>query len=410
MVVQYQIEMTKTKEKLWTRDYTLAFFAGFCTSMIVSSMMTLMAVYSMGKFGVSEGLAGFTASITQIGCVIGRLIAGSNTDRIGRRRMAMSVNAFNIVCSALYFLPINHVVPFLAVRLLHGMMLGTSHNTMVIAVLDFIPPGRRTEGLAIYTLNFTIALAIGPAIGILIAARWSYTVFFGVNLAFAIAGLVILSLIKFVPTTFTAEQMARPKLSEGIGALLEKSAMPFALSVFLLSMCYTGITAFIETYAGDLGVAWLASVFFIAYSLFIVVSRPIAGRMADRHGENFVMIPSILFYALSLLMLGLAGFLPHGFAPALIIGSAIVMAAGFGSILPTGQSTAIKYGEPHRYSMITSTYFVFSDGAMGIGALVFGAIASGAGLPVTFLIAIVFIFGGLLIYWVQHGRYHRRGI
>ena len=407
MVVQYQIEMTKTKEKLWTRDYALAFFAGFFNALIVSTMLTLMAVYSMGKFGVSEGLAGFTASIAMVGCVIGRLFAGTNTERIGRRKMAMWVNILNVLCCGLYLLPITHVGPFLAIRLLHGVMLGTSHNTLATVALDFIPSSRRTEGLAIYTLNFTVALAVGPALGIVIATKWSYMAFFAANLIFAVAGLIVTYLIRFAPTLFTEEQMARPKLSEGFSAFFEKSAMPLSLTILLLSMCYTGATAFIETYVDSLGVGWIASIFFIIYSLSIIMTRPFAGRLADRRGENFVLVPAIIFYAISLLLLGLAGLLPSVLAPALIIATSFIMALGFGSILPTGYATAIKYGQPHRYTKITSTYYIFSDGAMGIGALVFGLIASKAGFSITFFIAIAFILGGLIIYWTKHGRFHR---
>jgi len=91
----------------------------------------------------------------------------------------------------------------------------------------------------------------------------------------------------------------------------------------------------------------------------------------------------------------------------LIIASAFLLAAGYGSILPVGQAIAVKHAEPQYFGRITATYWIFNDLGMGVGALLFGLIAAGAGFANMFFIETAVSFGALVIYWSLHGRHVR---
>ena len=394
------------KERLWTRDFTLAVLSGVFASTIIYTLLTTMALYSMGRYGAGEGLAGFVASIAMVGGVMGRLFSGVYADRIGRRRVAVTASILGVVICALYFFPVG-VVPFLAIRFFHGVMGSCVHNTMATAVIDFIPPARRAEGIGLYSLSYVIAMALGPWLAMFIVAHSSYTALWFVNIAFAIASMAFLLAVRFAPTAFTKEQEAKLRKKTGVAGVLEKSAMPLALTILLLSLCYTAVGAFIETYAKQVGSAWVATVFFLIYSLFILVLRPMAGRLIDRHGENFVMVPSFIIYMACLAAMGLAGMLSAAYAAVLLIAAAVLMAFGYGLILPFGQAIAIKYAEPFSFSKITSTYFSFSEVGMGIGAFIFGLIAAGIGFSNMYFVAILFVLTGFFLYWLLHGRSHR---
>ncbi|MCL1896232.1 MAG: MFS transporter [Clostridiales bacterium] len=395
------------QERLWTRDFTLAVVTGFFAAMVVSVLMTTMAVYSMGRFGVGEGLAGFTSSIAMIGSIIGRFFTGRHFDRIGRRRLAMTAGFLNAVVCLFYFIPTG-IGPLLAIRLVHGVMSGCVHNAMSTAVIDFIPPARRAEGIAVYTLNFTLALAAGPALGMYIADRWSYNALFAANLCFAVVSIAVLAFIRFAPSVTGEGKTAQAGGAKAAGGVFERSALPLSFAIAPLCMCYASVSAFIEAYTGQLGIVWAASAFFIIYGLFIIVTRPLAGRLIDRRGENHVMIPTMLINTGGIVALGLAGVLPGGVAPALVVvAAAFLMAGGFGAILPMGQAIAVKRAEPHRFSQITATYWVFSDGGMGVGAFALGLIASKAGFTGMFFFETAVALGALAVYWLLHGRHNR---
>jgi MFS family permease len=224
-----------------------------------------------------------------------------------------------------------------------------------------------------------------------------------------LASLAVSAVIRFAPSAFTEEQMTQLRDQKGIIGIFDRSALPLSLMVVPLSMCYASVTAFLEAYTKQLGILWAASAFFTIYGLFMIVSRPIAGRIADRRGENPVMVTTILVNTAGIVALGLAGVLFGAVAPALVIAAAFMFAAGFGSVLPLGVAVAVKHAEPYCFSRITATYWVFSDCGMGVGALVFGLVASRAGFAGMFFFEIPIALGALVIYWTLHGRYHRPG-
>jgi len=400
-------------ERLWNRDFVLSTIAGFFSAMVLYSTMTTMAVFSAEKLGVSESMAGFVASIVMIGGVFGRLYSGRFLDRIGRRRITLLSAVLSAGMCLLYFIPAPLPV-LLLICLAHGVILGVLHNSMAIFVIDFIPPARRAEGIGIFTLNFVLAIAFGPPLGIFLADRFSYNALWWANFGFALAALAIFAIVRIRKPVFTEEQRAQIYAKVRIRGFFEVSALPLAAMVFLQSLVYAAITAFLETYAMDLAVPAAASAFFLIYGLCVLASRPVAGRLIDRRGENFVMLPTILAYAVSLAFIALSGFTFSGFAPgfaaktAMLCAAAVMMAAGYGAILPLGQAIAVKRVEPHQFGAATTTYFVFSDAGMGVGALILGAVAGGTGFAPMYLIGAVLVIVSLLLYWTLHGRKVRK--
>ncbi|MDA8442055.1 MAG: MFS transporter [Peptococcaceae bacterium] len=70
--------------------------------------------------------------------------------------------------------------------------------------------------------------------------------------------------------------------------LFNKKAAPFALATFILACAYSGISAFFAIYMKDLGLASVASSFFLIYTGFIMISRPFTGRWSDRLGAKII--------------------------------------------------------------------------------------------------------------------------
>jgi predicted MFS family arabinose efflux permease len=168
-------------------------------------------------------------------------------------------------------------------------------------------------------------------------------------------------------------------------------------------MCYSSVTAFLDTYTIELKFVSFASVFFIVYGAMILVVRPLAGKLLDKKGDNFVMMPIIAFFAASLFTLSQAD------SKALLVLAAVLMAFGYGNILNMGQAVAVNAVPIHRVATATSTYFVFNDLGQGLGSLLLGLIASAKGFSAMYLVEAVIVLLSIALYYVLHGRYARRG-
>jgi MFS family permease len=384
-------------QRIWTKDFIFTTLTGLFSALVFYITLTTMAAYSRVTFGVTESLAGLAASIFVIGCVFGRILCGQLIERIGRKRFVLAGCLCFFVLSLVYFLPLAFPA-FLLLRIFQGMMFGAIQNALATIVVGLIPPDRRGEGIGFFSLNFVIATAIGPFIGLAVVRHFSYTILFAVCTAAAGAGLL---LAVFTEIKTTAPPVLRKRFA--VGDIFERKVLPLSLVIIILSLCYTGVTAFLETYMVGFGIPAAAQLFFIVYAAFILIFRPVAGRMLDRRGGNFVMTPAILSYSVSLLLLGSASAFPQ------FMIAALFMALGYGNVLNIGQAIAVNVVPPEKIGVATSTYFIFSDVGMGVGAFAMGWIASITNFSFMYFTEAGMVILTLGLYWLLHGRKARIG-
>ncbi|MGV7887063.1 hypothetical protein PJN20_29725, partial [Mycobacterium kansasii] len=67
------------------------------------------------------------------------------------------------------------------------------------------------------------------------------------------------------------------------------------------------------SFSTDLKIPLAGSLFFTMYAVLIFVSRPFTGRLFDTKGDNWIFNPTFIFFAVAMLLVGLAGF----FSPAI---------------------------------------------------------------------------------------------
>ncbi|NTV89892.1 MAG: MFS transporter [Clostridiales bacterium] len=365
--------------KLWTKNFILVTLSGLFVALVFYITFTTMAVYVAGKYSVSPGIAGLTAGIFVIGSVFGRLA--------GKGRWLRSSSAAFFILTLLYMIPVG-LIPLIILRVLHGAAFGIAHGALSTIIVDFIPPERRGEGIGYFSLNFVIAIAFGPFIGMIISQHFNYVTLFAVCSLSALAGLL---LAMFIPKSGSVH-------TNPSNRLFESSAMPMSVLIILMSMCYTSVTAFVESYAMELGLSKWAPAFFVVYGAVILLVRPYAGKMLDRRGDNIVMLPIIVFFGISLIMLAMTKNMTLFFL------AAVFMALGYGNILNVGQTIMVKASPKERIGVATSTYFAFSDSGMGLGPLVMGLVVSWKGYSAMYLVTAGICAVGLILYWFTHGN------
>lgn len=386
-------------QKLWTKDFILSSFAGFFSAMVLYITTTTFALYAAKTFQVNAGMAGLTASVFVIGSVLGRIFGGRYIELIGRRKLVLMGGVVFFLVSFLYLIPLN-IGLLLLVRFVHGTAFGIVHNSLATIVISFIPPHRRGEGIGYFSLNFVFATALGPLTGLFLIQQFGYTALFLACILCALLSLVLACLIHIENPALSEAQRGQLKQRISLHDVFEKEVLPIAVIIIIMSMCYTSVTTFIASYTAELQLSNVAQLFFVIYAAVILIVRPLAGRLLDKKGDNIVMIPTIAFFALSLLLLGFAH---HAY---LFVLAAVFMAFGYGNILNVGQAIAVKMvaRQPHKIGIATSTYFVFSDAGMGLGPLVMGWLAARQGFAAMFMVDGVVVAAAILLYYGLHGR------
>lgn len=98
------------------------------------------------------------------------------------------------------------------------------------------------------------------------------------------------------------EEQSRPK---GLSAFLQKEALPISCVVILVGIAYASVLSFLSIYSEMLHLVTASSFFFIVFAVVTFVTRPFTGKIYDHFGENKVMYPVLLSFAIGLAILSI---------------------------------------------------------------------------------------------------------
>lgn len=394
---------TGKAERLFTKDFIFA----TCINLIITTgffaLVTGMAVYATEEFAAGETAAGFAASAFMIGAVFSRLFAGKWVNTLGRKPIL-------VLCMLLYtaagvaYLWVDSFGVLIALRLLHGVLMGFAQTALTAAVFDIIPKSRRGEGSGYYLLANALAPAVGPLTAIQMSQRYGYDEMFIVVAAISAVGLLLAIPLR-VPEVKPARATWGQRLRLRPRDIIEPRAFSIAMVAMLVSICFASVMTFLNGFARSEGFVEAASVYFLVYAGVMMVTRLLMGRVQDRFGDNVVVYPTLVVFILSMSLLAWA---PDQWA---IIVSGALAGFGFGAIMPAMQAIIASKLPTHRISIGLSTFFIMMDTGFGLAPLFLGRFVEVWGYQGMYAACTGVIALALVLYWVLHGRYSvRQGV
>ncbi|MGG0787577.1 MFS transporter [Peribacillus simplex] len=382
------------KPKLWTKDFLIVSSANFFLFLTFYVLMVTLTIYTMDNFHASQAQAGLASSIFVLGAVLVRPIAGKKIDKIGRRKMLLGSLVLFLVASIGYFL-VNSLSLLLIDRLIHGFAFGLATTATGTIAADIIPNERRGEGTGYFAMSTNLAMAFGPFIGLLITQHFSYSIIFYAASLFAAFSLVA-TLFMNVPE---GEQSGvSPQKGFKISDYFEKRALPISIFIGFAGFTYSSILSYLTSFAKEMDLMDAASFFFVVFAVFLLASRPFTGRMFDVKGENAVIYPSLLLFAVGMVILSQSH---HGIT--LLIAGAFI-GVGYGTFQSSCQAISIKEAPSNRMGLATSTFFTMYDFGIGVGPFLLGFLIPFTGFKGLFIGMSIFAFVLIGIYFLAHGK------
>jgi MFS family permease len=384
------------KTKLWTRDYALITGTHLLVSLNLYILIVIVSIFAMDTFHSSPSQAGLASGIFMIGSVISRLFSGKWIERIGRKRTLFTGLGLGFVMTLLYFF-VKSITLLFIVRLFHGFASGIALTAMATIVSCLIPRERHGEGIGIFMLSLTLAMAIGPFLGIFFSRHSGFAICFAICAFCAAAGLCSALFLNIPEIRLTADQLNETK-GFRFESFFERRAIPISLVSGLACICYSSITAFLAPYAREIHLADTAGLFFAVYAAASFFSRPYCGRVFDSRGENSTMYPAILAFMVGMFILGS---IHYSFT---LLLAAVFVGFGFGVEQSNAQAIAVRSVEPHRLGLANSTFFAFVDIGSGVGPFVWGLFVPFAGYRGLYKSLAVIILLCAFLYHVLHGK------
>lgn len=389
------------REKIWTRNFIFVCLSNFFVSLNFYILATAFPLYVKDILNGNAQQMGLAITIYSLGIVLIRPFSGQWVDRFGNKKMALVGLGIFLIASFSYFGAWGIVV-FLVIRFVHGMgyaLASTATNTIAASL---IPVSRQGEGVGYFSMFMSLAMVVGPALGLFL---WKDK-----NITLLLVAACIISILSLLFAS--ALRATQPKNSAGLvqdtdigkkqklklSAFIEIKALPIALLAFLLAFSYSSLSGFLASFTAEINQTHVASLFFVVFALMIVVFRPIVGKAFDKYKEHYLYYPSILLFGVGLLILS------QSHSGKMVLLSALLMGIGYGALFSCFQALTVKLSPVHRRGIATATFLLFFDLGYGVGSYFMGLIASFVNYGTMYAIAGMITLLSVILYYLFHHR------
>ena len=383
-------------DKIFTIDFFLIFGALLFSALVMYALMSTVTEYAT-SMGTSATIAGLVSGIYIFGGLCSRIYSANALERRDWKKLAIIFLSIHFLACIFYFFA-NNISLLLIVRFIHGLGFGASANAIVTIASAILPKKRFGEAFGYFMLGTTIAVGLGPYISGFFYDNWGSFGSFSLATAFAFLGLLCILLLDIskyeikhnseiensmyrdkTPNNAILEEKGR--IRGVIDKIFEVPAIPVSLFTGLTSLGYVSILSFYRLYAVEVDLVGAFSLFFIIYSIVLVASRPIAGRIQDNYGDKIVCFTGIIAQAIGLFLIA---WMPSAIT---VFICAVCAALGFGTLNSACTAIVTRDTSANRRPYAISTFFIFCDGTMGFGPALLGSFVSAASgyAPVYFI-------------------------
>jgi predicted MFS family arabinose efflux permease len=370
------------KEKIWTRDFLFVCFSNFF--IFAGFQMTLPTLpLFVNELGGNDQMIGFIVGIFTFSALIIRPWSGRLLETLGRRYVYL-IGLAIFVISVGSFAFASSILLLFIMRMVQGLGWGMSTTAVGTIATDLIPPKRRGEGMGYFGLAGSLAMAFGPALGLMLVVVLGFSKTFMIAGLAGLASLLIATLIRYRP-------VEKVKIQHKKLDLYEKTALVPSILLFFITMAFGGIASFLPLYTKELGIDGIEWYFFV-FAISVMIVRSFAGKIYDIKGHKAIFIPG------TVLILGSMITLTFLTSEWMLLFAAFLFGAGFGSVQPALQAWAVQEAPQNRKGMANATFFSFFDLGVGFGAIFFGLIASLFGYSEIYVVAAVSVSISIILY------------
>lgn len=380
MESQLQLE----RPKLWTFNFILSCLAHFCIYLVFFGFAPTLPIY-IERFGGSSAIAGLAMASLTLAAVFSRPAAGWALDKYGRKLIFLGGLLVFLLPSVLYILMVPAIY-LIALRFIQGLGWGVANTSSWTVAADIVPPQRLGEGMGFFSVTLSVSMAAAPALALWLIARYSFELLFLVCSLLILIAIILALIIKY-------PQMER-QAAQTKAVLIERAALRPAMVILFICITYSSALSFVALYAIRQGLA-SAGLFFTAFALTTVFSRPCSGIIIDRKGErgfDLVVLAGGIAMIIGILVLTQLTSLLH-----LVVGG-IFYGLGFGFIQPTVLAQCIRRAPQTRRGAANATYWTALDIGVASGSIGWGFVAGALGYGTMFLLTIIPVILALAIY------------
>jgi MFS family permease len=333
-------------QSVWNKAFVQVLIMNVFLMMGLFMMNALVPIYAE-HLGATAALVGVVTSMFAVTALAVRPVVGPSTSYFRNNRLLAVAVVITIAAFICYGLADNITIVIVG-RLLHGIGMGFFAPVSMALASDALPSDKLASGMGYFSLGQAVATAIGPALGLELVHRFGYSATFYI-------GALIMGLVLILSLRLKSEA---PERRSGFkmrwADIVDGQVLVPAVILFFLAGAYSCINAFILIYGGAAGIKEIG-LFFTAYAICLFVSRPICGKLADKYGVDRTIIPGMIVFALSFILISYSHTLP------MFLLAGAVSAFGYGICQPAIQALCMQLVTKERRGVAGNTAFIGVD-------------------------------------------------
>lgn len=385
------MHLEEQQGKLWTKSFVSLTICSFLLFLNLQMLLSSIPAYVKNEFQAGDLLVSLVTSVFAVSAILTRFLTAALLRKYSRNALLFIGLVIAAIVTAIYVFA-GSVGTLILMRAGYGVGFGIASTILPTLVSQIIPLRRMGEGIGYFGLSTSLAMSIGPMIGLNVMERSGFgtlTAVGTVTVALIIPILVLTRSIPPLPPVKPESSVESPKRPAPFN---RKLVFPALLNV-VLSITYSGLLSFIALF-GEFVHLDQVGLFFLFNAVTIIMIRPISGRIFDRRGHAAVLIPAAVCVVASMTVLSFTTALP------MLILSALLYGLGFGAIQPTLQAWMLRSSTPEQYGSANSMFYNSTDFGVAIGAVILGAIASATDYAEMYLYSAGFMVLFIILYLI----------
>ena len=382
--------------KLWSKDFIALVMTNGLLFASFHFLLPTLPMYAdhLGATGTEIGLIG---GIFGFSAIFIRLFTDIGVRVLGKKNSLYAGLFLSILATMSYFI-FDSIDAIILARVVHGFGFGLSTTFATAIAADVIPAARRGEGVGYLGLGSTAAMALAPALGLSMLLDLGPGVLFTFS---AVMSLLAIGTAKVCSETETVPALPVPAVHSSVhNRLFEAGTGVPAVLTILFGAAYGSVNTFIAMLANEIGIDY-AGLFFVGGTLFVFISRPFGGRLFDRKGPFFVILPGSIFFIVALVLIFMAMSLPF------LLLASVFYGLGGGLLLPALMTWMLNLVQADRRSAAGATFYNMLDIGTSSGLILLGSLAGSIGYAAMYRYVAVIMVVFVLFFLLQN-HFHRR--
>jgi len=167
-------QLDQQKPALWTKKFVTLTLSSFLLFLNLQMLLSTFSMHIKSNLHGGDIQVSLSTSIFAATAIVARLMTGRWVKQLSRTGVLTIGLVIAALATVLAALP-DSIMPLLLLRALYGIGFGIGSTIIPTLVSNIIPPKRMGEGIGYFGLSTSLAMSVGPAIGLSIMKQSGFS-------------------------------------------------------------------------------------------------------------------------------------------------------------------------------------------------------------------------------------------